>query len=89
LPIGEFPALRRSGLKVRYRGQPDNDGLIVKPTAPILQTSRKTLGTCRGSSGDDFAAYVRAAGLDPDKDVKLVDLAVAMQVPAVVGGTVA
>jgi NitT/TauT family transport system substrate-binding protein len=31
---------------------------------------------------------VRAAGLDPEKDVKLVDLAVAMQVPAVVGGTV-
>jgi NitT/TauT family transport system substrate-binding protein len=31
---------------------------------------------------------VRSAGLDPDKDVKLIDLAVAMQVPAVVGGTV-
>src|SRR5260370_34641317 len=31
---------------------------------------------------------VRASGLDTDTDVKLVDLAVAMQVPAVVGGTV-
>ena len=31
---------------------------------------------------------VRAAGLDPDTDVKLVDLAVAMQIPAVIGGTV-
>jgi NitT/TauT family transport system substrate-binding protein len=31
---------------------------------------------------------VRASGLDPNTDVKLVDLAVAMQVPAVVGGTV-
>jgi NitT/TauT family transport system substrate-binding protein len=31
---------------------------------------------------------VRSAGLNPDTDVKLVDLAVAMQVPAVVGGTV-
>jgi NitT/TauT family transport system substrate-binding protein len=31
---------------------------------------------------------IRAAGLDPDTDVRLVDLAVAMQVPAVVGGTV-
>ena len=31
---------------------------------------------------------VRAAGLDPDKDVKLIDLAVPQQVPAVLGGSV-
>jgi NitT/TauT family transport system substrate-binding protein len=31
---------------------------------------------------------VRAAGLDPEKDVTLVDLAVGMQVPAVIGGSV-
>src|SRR5690606_3475912 len=31
---------------------------------------------------------VRSAGLDPDKDVTLVDLAVPQQVPAVLGGSV-
>ena len=31
---------------------------------------------------------VRSAGLDPEKDVTLLDLAVGMQVPAVVGGSV-
>jgi NitT/TauT family transport system substrate-binding protein len=69
-----------------------NDGLIVKPDSPIkafADLRGKTLGHVPGIQWRTISRHmVRAAGLDPDKDVKLVDLAVAMQVPAVVGGTV-
>jgi NitT/TauT family transport system substrate-binding protein len=69
-----------------------NDGLIVKPDSPIksfADLKGKTLGHVPGIQWRTIARYmVRASGLDPDKDVKLVDLAVSMQVPAVVGGTV-
>jgi NitT/TauT family transport system substrate-binding protein len=69
-----------------------NDGLIVKPDNPIksfADLKGKTLGHVPGIQWRTISRHlVRAAGLDPDKDVKLVDLAVAMQVPAVVGGTV-
>jgi NitT/TauT family transport system substrate-binding protein len=69
-----------------------NDGLIVKPDSPIksfADLKGKTLGHVPGIQWRTISRHlVRAAGLDPDKDVKLVDLAVAMQVPAVVGGTV-
>jgi NitT/TauT family transport system substrate-binding protein len=69
-----------------------NDGLIVKPDSSIktfADLKGKTLGHVPGIQWRTISRYmVRAAGLDPDKDVKLVDLAVAMQVPAVVGGTV-
>jgi NitT/TauT family transport system substrate-binding protein len=69
-----------------------NDGLIVKPGSPIKSFSDlkgKTLGHVPGIQWRTISRYmVRAAGLDPDTDVKLVDLAVAMQVPAVVGGSV-
>jgi NitT/TauT family transport system substrate-binding protein len=69
-----------------------NDGLIVKPGSPIknfADLKGKTLGHVPGIQWRTISRYmVRAAGLDPDKDVNLVDLAVAMQVPAVVGGTV-
>lgn len=69
-----------------------NDGLIVKPDSPIKtfqDLKGKTLGHVPGIQWRTISRHmVRASGLDPDKDVKLVDLAVAMQVPAVVGGTV-
>lgn len=69
-----------------------NDGLIVKPDSSIkafADLRGKTLGHVPGIQWRTISRYmVRSAGLDPDKDVKLVDLAVAMQVPAVVGGTV-
>jgi NitT/TauT family transport system substrate-binding protein len=69
-----------------------NDGLIVKPDSPIksfADLKGKTLGHVPGIQWRTISRHlVRAAGLDPDKDLKLVDLAVAMQVPAVVGGTV-
>lgn len=69
-----------------------NDGLIVKPDSSIktfVDLRGKTLGHVPGIQWRTISRHmVRSAGLDPDKDVKLVDLAVAMQVPAVVGGTV-
>ena len=69
-----------------------NDGLIVTPDSTIktfADLKGKSLGHVPGIQWRTIARHmVRAAGLDPDKDVKLVDLAVAMQVPAVVGGTV-
>jgi NitT/TauT family transport system substrate-binding protein len=68
-----------------------NDALIVKPDSPIksfADLKGKTLGHVPGIQWRTISRYmVRSAGLDPDNDVKLVDLAVAMQVPAVIGGT--
>src|SRR3984957_11119933 len=69
-----------------------NDGLIVKPESTITSFADlkgKTLGHVPGIQWRTISRHmVRAAGLSPDTDVKLVDLAVGMQVPAVVGGTV-
>jgi NitT/TauT family transport system substrate-binding protein len=80
--------LQGGGIKVNRI----NDGLIVKPDSSIksfADLNGKTLGHVPGIQWRTISRHmVRAAGLDPDKDVKLVDLAVAMQVPAVVGGTV-
>jgi NitT/TauT family transport system substrate-binding protein len=68
-----------------------NDGLIVKPDSPIktfADLKGKTLGHVPGIQWRTISRHmVRSAGLDPDKDVKLVDLAVAMQLPAIVGGS--
>ncbi len=80
--------LQGGGIKVNLI----NDGLIVKPDSTIenfADLKDKTLGHVPGIQWRTISRHmVRAAGLDPDKDVKLVDLAVGMQVPAVVGGTV-
>jgi NitT/TauT family transport system substrate-binding protein len=69
-----------------------NDGLIVKPDSTVKSFADlrgKTLGHVPGIQWRTISKFmIRAAGLDPDTDVKLIDLAVAMQVPAVVGGTV-
>jgi NitT/TauT family transport system substrate-binding protein len=80
--------LQGGGIKVNRI----NDGLIVKPGSPIksfADLKGKTIGHVPGIQWRTISRHlVRAAGLSPDTDVKLVDLAVAMQVPAVVGGTV-
>src|SRR5262249_61659548 len=69
-----------------------NDGLIVKPDSDIKSFADlrgKKLGHVPGIQWRTVSRHmVRASGLDPDKDVTLVDLAVGMQVPAVVGGSV-
>jgi NitT/TauT family transport system substrate-binding protein len=69
-----------------------NDGLIVKPDSTIksfTDLKGKKLGHIPGIQWRTISRYmVRSGGLDPDKDVTLVDLAVGMQVPAVVGGSV-
>jgi NitT/TauT family transport system substrate-binding protein len=69
-----------------------NDGLIVKADSDIksfADLKGKKLGHVPGIQWRTISRYVvRSAGLDPDKDVTLVDLAVGMQVPAVVGGSV-
>lgn len=69
-----------------------NDGLIVKPDSTLrsfADLKGKTLGHVPGIQWRTISRFmIRSAGLDPDKDVTLVDLAVAMQMPAVVGGTV-
>lgn len=69
-----------------------NDGLIVAPDSDIksfADLKGKKLGHVPGIQWRTISRHmVRAAGLDPDKDVTLTDLAVAMQVPAVVGGSV-
>jgi len=69
-----------------------NDGLIVKPDSPIksfADLKGKTLGHVPGIQWRTISRkMVKAAGLDPDKDVTLTDLAVPMQVAAVAGGSV-
>lgn len=69
-----------------------NDGLIVKPDSSIsafADLKGKTLGHVPGIQWRTISKkMVKAAGLDPEKDVTLTDLAVAMQVPAVAGGSV-
>lgn len=69
-----------------------NDGLIVKEGSDInsfADLSGKTIGHVPGIQWRTITKHlVRAAGLDPDKDVTLVDLAVPQQVPAVLGGSV-
>lgn len=69
-----------------------NDGLIVKPDSPIktfADLKGKTLGHVPGIQWRTISRkMVKDAGLDPDKDVKLTDLAVPMQVAAVAGGSV-
>lgn len=69
-----------------------NDGLIVGLDSDIksfADLKGKTLGHVPGIQWRTISRHmVRAAGLDPDTDVTLTDLAVAMQVPAVAGGSV-
>ncbi|MGB0697075.1 MAG: ABC transporter substrate-binding protein [Rhodospirillaceae bacterium] len=69
-----------------------NDGLIVQTGSEIktfADLTGKTIGHVPGIQWRTITKHlVRAAGLDPDKDVTLTDLAVPQQVPAVMGGSV-
>ena len=69
-----------------------NDGLIVKSGSSIksfADLKGKTIGHVPGIQWRTITKHlVRSAGLDPDSEVKLVDLAVPQQVPAVMGGSV-
>lgn len=69
-----------------------NDGLIVANDSTITSFADlkgKTLGHLPGIQWRTISRHmVRSAGLDPDKDVTLKELAVGLQVPAVVGKTV-
>jgi NitT/TauT family transport system substrate-binding protein len=69
-----------------------NDGLIVKPDSAIksfADLKGKSLGHLPGIQWRTISRrMVQAAGLDPDKDVRLVELAVPLQVQAVASGTV-
>jgi len=69
-----------------------NDGLIVKSGSEIesfADLKGSTIGHVPGIQWRTITRHlVRAAGLDPDEDVTLVDLAVPQQVPAVLGGSV-
>lgn len=76
-------------------GGPDhlvNDALIVKPgstIASLADLKGKSLGHVPGIQWRTIArSMLRQAGLEPDRDVRLVELAVPLQVQAVVGGSV-
>lgn len=80
--------LQGGGIKVNRI----NDGLIVKNGSPIksFQDLRgKSLGHLPGIQWRTISRHMlRASGLDPDKDVRLQELAVGLQVQAVVAGNV-
>ncbi|CAB3807374.1 ABC transporter substrate-binding protein [Paraburkholderia fynbosensis] len=69
-----------------------NDGLIVAKNSSIRSfkdLKGKSLGHLPGVQWRTIARYmVRQAGLDPDKDVRLQDIATGLQVPSVVSGGV-
>jgi NitT/TauT family transport system substrate-binding protein len=69
-----------------------NDGFIVANNTPIKEFADlrgKSLGHLPGIQWRTMSRYmIRRAGLDPDKDVKLKDLTVALQVQAVFAGAV-
>lgn len=80
--------LQGGGIKVNRV----NDGLIVANNSSIKQFSDlkgKSLGHLPGIQWRTMSRHViRQAKLDPDKDVRLVELAVGLQVQAVIAGTV-
>jgi len=80
--------LQGGGIKVNLL----NDGLIVKNDSTIQSFKDlrgKSLGHLPGIQWRTISRYVlRANGLDPDKDVRLQELAVGLQVAGVVAGSV-
>ncbi len=69
-----------------------NDGLIVDRASTIktfADLRGKSLGHLPGIQWRTISRHmVRLAGLDPDKDIRLVELAVGLQVAALIAGTV-
>lgn len=80
--------LQGGGIKVNFI----NDGLIVKSDSTIASFKDlrgKALGTLPGIQWKTISRYIlRQNGLDPDKDVRLSEVAVPLHVPSVVAGTV-
>lgn len=80
--------LEGGGIKVKRT----NDGLIVSKQSTIrsfADLKGKTLGHLPGIQWRTITRHmVRAAGLDPDKDVQLKEIATGLQVPSVVSGSV-
>lgn len=69
-----------------------NDGLIVPVDSDIedfADLEGKTIGTVPGIQWETITKYIiRENGLDPDTDVEVTGLGVALHVPSLVGGTV-
>jgi NitT/TauT family transport system substrate-binding protein len=69
-----------------------NSSLLVKPDSPIKAISDlrgKKIGHMPGIQWRTNTKYIlRNAGIDPDKDVVLTELALNVQLPAVISGTV-
>ena len=80
--------LQGGGIKVNRV----NDGLIVKNGSPIKtfkDLRGKSLGHLPGIQWRTISRHMlRANGLDPDKDVRLQEMAVGLQVQSVVAGSV-
>ena len=80
--------LQGGGIKVNLI----NDGLIVKNDSPInsfKDLKGKSLGHLPGIQWRTISRYlVRQNGLDPDKDVRLQEIAVGLQVQSVVAGSI-
>lgn len=80
--------LQGGGIKVKRV----NDGLIVKNGSPIkafTDLRGKSLGHLPGIQWRTISRHMlRANGLDPDKDVRLQEIAVGLQVPSVVAGSI-
>lgn len=80
--------LQGGGIKVKLI----NDGLIVKNDSTIASfkdLKGKSLGHLPGIQWRTISRYMlRQNGLDPDKDVRLQEIAVGLQVPSVVAGSV-
>lgn len=69
-----------------------NDALIVKPDSTITSfkdLKGKKIGVISGIQGRTITKYIlRQNGLDPEKDVRIEQMAVALHLPAVVAGSV-
>lgn len=80
--------LQGGGIKINFV----NDGLIVKSDSTITSFKDlrgKSLGTLPGIQWKTISRYIlRQNGLDPDKDVRLSEVAVPLHVPSVIAGTV-
>ena len=80
--------LQGGGIKVRLI----NDGLIVRNDSKIASfkdLKGKSLGHLPGIQWRTISRYIlRQNGLDPDKDVRLQEIAVGLQVQSVVAGSV-
>lgn len=80
--------LQGGGIKVKLI----NDGLIVKNDSTIASfkdLKGKSLGHLPGIQWRTISRYIlRQNGLDPDKDVRLQEIAVGLQVQSVVAGSV-